>query len=202
METCATKRLGEIPRLGESKRQKRLKLILREDPTNDELERLNKFRPGGYFPVEIGLSLDDRYLVKHKLGHGGFGTVWLCLDRKHSDPFYVAVKICIAQPRLQRRSLIQSKLTLPKDSGINDRDGQSWQAFANIPRRRFVAESCNGKHECIVYPLLGPPIDMWHDLFEVNTDTIKKILHQTVIALARLHQAGICHAGTMINTFM
>ncbi|OKL60833.1 hypothetical protein UA08_03752 [Talaromyces atroroseus] len=45
-------------------------------------ERLSKYRPGGYHPVRLGGAFkNNRYEVNHKLGWGGFSTVWLAHDR-------------------------------------------------------------------------------------------------------------------------
>lgn len=48
-----------------------------------EGEALHRYRPGGYHPVHLGDEFDDgRYSITHKLGWGGYGTIWLALDRK------------------------------------------------------------------------------------------------------------------------
>jgi hypothetical protein len=49
----------------------------------DDVEDLEKYRPGGYHPVSIGdIFSRGRYEVLHKLGYGGSSTVWLVLDRQ------------------------------------------------------------------------------------------------------------------------
>ena len=40
---------------------------------------------------------EGRYRVVHKLGFGGYSTIWLALDTIHRQ--YVAVKICSADSR-------------------------------------------------------------------------------------------------------
>lgn len=43
-----------------------------------EAEPLARYREGGYHPTHIGdLFKDGRYKIMHKLGWGGYGTVWL-----------------------------------------------------------------------------------------------------------------------------
>jgi hypothetical protein len=45
-------------------------------------ERMRLYRPGGFHPVRLGDTFSDgRYQVHHKLGSGGFATVWLARDQ-------------------------------------------------------------------------------------------------------------------------
>ena len=46
-------------------------------------ENVLNYRPGGYHPVVLGDTLKDgRYKIHHKLGYGGFSTVWVARDSK------------------------------------------------------------------------------------------------------------------------
>jgi serine/threonine protein kinase len=38
------------------------------------------FQPPFYYPTCIGNILAQRYRIEHKLGHGGFSTVWMAHD--------------------------------------------------------------------------------------------------------------------------
>ncbi|KAL3456521.1 kinase domain-containing protein [Aspergillus heterothallicus] len=67
--------------------------ILDYQPIED-VERLERYRPGGYCPMLVGDILQNRYKVVHKLGHGTFSTVWLAHDRLQES--YVAVKVSTA----------------------------------------------------------------------------------------------------------
>ncbi|CZR51029.1 related to dis1-suppressing protein kinase dsk1 [Phialocephala subalpina] len=93
-----------------------------------------------------------RYCVIHKLGHGGFSTVWLCRDSL--DCKYVAVKILTADvatddlPDLRLMSLNKS------DPGAE---------YINIPNDHFSPEGPNGI--CVIdfgesYQILSPPTDL------------------------------------------
>lgn len=46
-----------------------------------DCEDIEYYEPGGYHPVLLGDVYDDNsYKISHKLGSGGFSTVWLARD--------------------------------------------------------------------------------------------------------------------------
>lgn len=48
-----------------------------------DAEPLHRYRKGGYHPVTLGEYLKDgRYKVLHKLGWGGYSTVWAARDQR------------------------------------------------------------------------------------------------------------------------
>jgi F0F1-type ATP synthase assembly protein I len=47
-------------------------------------ERMSRYRRGGYHPVNLGDTFKDgHYKLYHKLGWGGYSTVWLASDREY-----------------------------------------------------------------------------------------------------------------------
>jgi hypothetical protein len=60
----------------------------------EDVERLERYQPGGYHPIQIGNRFHDRYRIVHKLGYGTFSTIWLAKDEEFSK--YVAIKVCTA----------------------------------------------------------------------------------------------------------
>lgn len=60
----------------------------------EDLEKLERYRVGGYRPIVIGDQLHDRYRVVHKLGHGSYSTIWLARDQLFDK--HVAIKVCTA----------------------------------------------------------------------------------------------------------
>lgn len=48
-----------------------------------DAEPLRRYRIGGYHPVHLSEKLkSDRFEILHKLGWGGYSTVWLAKDRE------------------------------------------------------------------------------------------------------------------------
>lgn len=65
----------------------------------EHVEDLERYRPGGYYPLKIGDDLDDgRYLLVDKLGYGGYSTIWLARDLQMAR--YVAIKVITADASL------------------------------------------------------------------------------------------------------
>jgi hypothetical protein len=59
---------------------------LYKNPSNVLFEEENflDYRPGGFHPVALGDTLKDgRYKIHHKLGYGGFSTVWVARDHRY-----------------------------------------------------------------------------------------------------------------------
>lgn len=58
-----------------------------KNPSNVILEEENflDYRPGGFHPVALGDALKaGRYQIHHKLGYGGFSTVWVARDCRYA----------------------------------------------------------------------------------------------------------------------
>lgn len=52
-----------------------------------DAEPLHRYRKGGYRPVALGHVLKEgRYKVLHKLGWGGYSTVWAAKDQRFYWP--------------------------------------------------------------------------------------------------------------------
>ncbi|KAI0134565.1 kinase-like domain-containing protein [Xylariales sp. AK1849] len=149
------------------------------------LENVEDYVEGGYHPVHIEDVLDGRFEVVAKLGHGGFATVWLCFHIQSKK--WRAVKILQAD---------FSKNTAPDLKIINffaqaGVQPHQWEtAHIQLPIDQFWLEGSNGRHLCLVLPLLGP---MLKSKEESDVDTIKRLLKQAGEGLKLLHECGICH---------
>ncbi|KAJ7880368.1 hypothetical protein B0H14DRAFT_2707634 [Mycena olivaceomarginata] len=68
----------------------------------DEIECVEEYRPlpGGFHPISLpsplATNLGGRYKVIHKLGFGGFSTVWLACDREREPGTLVTLKAIVA----------------------------------------------------------------------------------------------------------
>ncbi|KAI8716112.1 EKC/KEOPS complex subunit BUD32 [Fusarium sp. LHS14.1] len=153
----------------------------------DDVESLEGYHEGGFHPVKIGdcFGALGQYRVLHKLGYGGYATVWLCRDTHHSR--YVALKILMATvhpdtiPELE--ILSQLDCTLPGAE------------FIAIPLEHFTFQGPNGTHQALVLPVLGPRVspEIWRHMKTNPNVTLRQLARQATKALNFLHKNQICH---------
>ncbi|KAI1264995.1 kinase-like protein [Xylariaceae sp. FL1019] len=160
-----------------------------------DLEDVQRYNQGGYHPVDLGDTLDGRYEVVHKLGSGGFGIVWLCHDTVTKG--WRALKIMTAEdstttsePKIYAHLLSQAPLQEILENHIT------------MPLAQFWIEGPNGKHLCLVLPVVGGPVDSWNssrpyrtdkDLVSQQLNLTKPICRQITRSLNFLHKHGVCH---------
>lgn len=157
------------------------------DGINESLEPLEEYQEGGFHPIHLDdmLGTSGRYRVIHKLGHGGFGTVWLCRDLQ--DPGYVAVKVMAGD--VAPETLSDLKLTQFDQSA-------SGAEHIAIPLDTFSIIGPNGSHQCVVLPVLGPCVSprLWLRLKDPEP-VLRGMAYQSALAMSFLHKQGFCHGG-------
>ena len=156
----------------------------------EQVEDLDRYRPGGYHPLQIGDDLHDgQYRLVDKLGYGGYSTIWLARNLPRAR--YVAMKVitadasaCTPEPSLIN-SLVNSLSTSGKEI---------------IPPLldEFWVAGPNGKHRCIV----TAPAQM--SLFDAKEVSIfglfqpkvaRSIISQLIRGVAFLHSEHVVHGG-------
>lgn len=112
-----------------------------------DAEDLEKYRPGGFRSVHLGdIYGHNRFKVVHKLGAGGFSTVWLARDELKET--WVALKIGIAEAS----AAIESKSLLIRRAAL----GCASRADFVVHHESFVIDGPNGRHICLVLPVFAP----------------------------------------------
>lgn len=105
----------------------------------EDVEKLERYRPGGYHPIAIGECVSGRYYVVHKLGYGSYSTNWLARDKITSK--YVAAKIAVATGKSQECDILRRLNASSSDD-----------AATLIPPilDEFILSGPNGEHHCLV----------------------------------------------------
>ncbi|KAL9638915.1 MAG: hypothetical protein Q9164_001256 [Protoblastenia rupestris] len=162
-----------------------------------EAEPIERYRQGGYHPTHLGdLLKNGRYQIKHKLGWGGYGTVWLANDRDLSR--YVAIKILVAEAI---HNTLEAEILKELSLGPADHPGKKHivQLLDN-----FEHEGPNGSHPCLVLELLGSSVGTRAEAyksFRLPGALAWEISKQTLQALAYIHDNEIIYGGKVQMVF-
>ncbi|KAJ5513374.1 hypothetical protein N7463_002926, partial [Penicillium fimorum] len=152
-------------------------------------ESLHRYKKGGYHSPILGDFLKDgRYKIMHKLGWGGYSTVWAAQDRR--DETYVAIKISTSKTETNKPTLEFE--TVRQLASIDHRPRHVIQLLDN-----FDLQGPNGMHKCFVLEILGPNVD---DMVNFHTPDsrlpgklAKIIAKQALVGLDSLHRHKIGH---------
>ncbi|KAI1640614.1 kinase-like domain-containing protein [Biscogniauxia mediterranea] len=156
------------------------------------VEDVELYNRGGLHPVHLGDTLDGRFEVAHKLGHGGFGTVWLCQDVKQRC--WRAVKIMTAD-HSARGNDVRIIEHLTQSAASSSRQCES--NHVSVPLERFWLEGPNGRHLCLVSEVFGWNVATWsqhlHPLAAETPEMVNDACRQIAKGLRFLHSRGVCH---------
>ncbi len=150
-------------------------------------EDYEKYCEGGYHPIDIGDKIAQRFTIVHKLGYGGFATVWLA--REEGESRYVALKVVAAD-------YSETYEELPAIATLLEQFPDLFLAELE----RFHVDSPNGRHLCQIFPVLGPTLhpltDVFHRLYpEIALDWCRQLVH----AVEVMHSHGLCHGGECLQ---
>lgn len=158
-----------------------------------DLEDFEHYTAGGYHPIVLGDAFQKgRYKIAHKLGFGGYSTIWLARDNVLNR--YVSLKVLVASESLQNTEAnilrqLQSVDTL-----------HPGQRFIPHLLDTFSVEGPNGCHACLVQEAARCNVAASKEdsiNFMFPTETARSIAAQLIIGVAYLHSQGICHGGRL-----
>ncbi|XPT00654.1 Non-specific serine/threonine protein kinase [Ascochyta lentis] len=161
-----------------------------------DAEPLHRYHKGGYHPVHLGdLLKHGRYKILHKLGWGGYSTVWAARDLREQT--YVAVKISVAEPTRQNHEFTVLRAIAAAHS---DEPGRG---YLMTMQDYFQLDGPNGTHDCLVIEFLGPSVadvlDAHSSIERLPGIVAKTIAKQILLGLNYLHEQEIGHADLHIR---
>ncbi|KAF5002751.1 hypothetical protein FGRMN_148 [Fusarium graminum] len=159
------------------------------------------YHPGGYHPVHLGDTIDERYRVIRKLGWGQCSTVWLAVDNQQDR--FVSLKITLAR----QGDTPSKELTLYKS--CLKPGYQQLVSLLNV----ISITGPNGQHDGLVFETMGADLNMflqrrpefqigdpWERRF--TKDFAKRALLDITQALDALHERGIVHGDIHLGNIL
>ncbi|KAK6951627.1 hypothetical protein Daesc_006149 [Daldinia eschscholtzii] len=154
------------------------------------VEDVQLYNEGGHYPVHLGVKLDNRFTVVHKLGSGGYGIVWLCRDTYLEK--WRAVKILTAN---QTAKGTENEIICDLQKRFTEDELERNHIL--LPLERFWLTGPNGTHLCLVMPVLGPAVSSWRlkqkDYEKQTHHDTRNLCRQIMASMHFLHRHGICH---------
>ncbi|KAG5748888.1 hypothetical protein H9Q72_007232 [Fusarium xylarioides] len=142
-------------------------------------ENPQRYLEGLYYPICIGETLANQYRIEHKLGHGGFSTVWMAYDVLANKD--VALKIMTPEESNEHEYKMQTEIA----RSIQDK------SHLILYENTFMLPGPHGDHRVLVLPLQGPNLRDYlrQKPVAVRMSAAKQLLQ----AISHLHDCGIVH---------
>ncbi|KAM5433470.1 hypothetical protein MferCBS31731_007107 [Microsporum ferrugineum] len=156
-----------------------------------DMEDLEGYTPGGYHPTIIGDSFcDSRYTIVHKLGFGGYSTIWLARDQHRQR--YVSLKILVGAASQDSNEGKILQLLAKGASNCVERQ------FIPPLLDQFSFDGPNGRHLCLVGEPAGCSIASSKENstnFMFPRDAARSVAAQLIMGVSYLHANDVCHGG-------
>ncbi|PYH99363.1 protein kinase [Aspergillus ellipticus CBS 707.79] len=164
-----------------------------------DVEFLEEYVPGGYHPTLIGDTFGSgRYTVVHKLGFGGYSTIWLARDQQRQC--YVSLKILTARTSSDSREGDVLEYLMMKSDVAH-----VGKQFIPPLLGQFSFHGPNGHHQCLVGEPAGVSIakskgDSTNLM--LPPDAARSTAAQLLLGLSYLHANGVCHGDPHLRNFL
>ncbi|KFZ17734.1 hypothetical protein V502_04425 [Pseudogymnoascus sp. VKM F-4520 (FW-2644)] len=157
----------------------------------DGVERLEKYKPGGYHPVMIADILHKRYRIVDKLGYGGYSTIWFARDTYLGQ--YVAVKIGTADLPSRETQILRALSSPSEHLGR-----QSIPLILD----EFELHGANGIHQC--YTMAPARCNLQEVSFSrlFPLEVARALAGSLTEAIAYTHSQGYAHGDVHLRNVL
>jgi len=168
----------------------------------EDVENLEDYRLGGYYPVQIGDRLHTRYRIVHKLGHGTYSTAWLALDEQTST--YVAIKVGAADADKHEADIL-TQISTGTAAAPSNSEITAVASTVPLALDRFTIDGPNGTHPCLV---AAPARCSLRDAKEASDwrlfqlDVARSLAAQLAMAISLVHSQGYAHGDLHLGNCM
>ncbi|KAM3434141.1 hypothetical protein MY4824_005600 [Beauveria thailandica] len=163
---------------------------------SDIEEGYSAYRPGGFHPVYIDDIFNGHYVVCNKLGYGAYSTVWLVRDtnREHGHEHqYVALKVLRGECYYTAKDIYEREILRHLREGKPTMAGYPFLCHLLDD---FEINGPNGKHVCLIFPLMGETLRSFGAWFErclVPYSAMRRFTIEIALALDYAHDRGVIH---------
>lgn len=161
-----------------------------EGDIEDEAEDSLQYLIGYYHPTYIGQILNQRYQVVHKLGQGGFSTVWLAQDNETGKA--VALKILCSSGKAANE--YETHMDIKKKVRDCSRLVLALDGFM----LKRIHDNVELRYPVLVLPLRGPSLMALRGTKRPLSHRIsaaKNLLR----AVLSIHNVGLVHRGKFVS---
>ncbi|KAL9074406.1 MAG: hypothetical protein Q9157_004409 [Trypethelium eluteriae] len=156
-----------------------------------EAEPLARYRQGGYHPVRLGdLFKNGRYRVIHKLGFGGYSTVWAARDEIANRN--VALKIETSETFSTSRELEILQI-------CSRSQNEPGSEYISKLLDAFRHDGPNGSHHCLILDILGSNVPaVLDEKFEgasLPREVATAVIKEVLCGLSYLHKQELAHGA-------
>ncbi|PWY63810.1 kinase-like protein [Aspergillus eucalypticola CBS 122712] len=167
-------------------------------------EPLHRYTTGGYHPITLGSLLHQgRYKILHKLGWGGYSTVWAARDEQYTN---ISVSIILTLKITYYRTTANRELFQRRERASRDeyflRNLNDTQHIVRM-FDYFDIRGPNGIHPCLVLEMLGPSVaDLVEGRFadgRLPGSLARDVARQAMVGLDALQRREIAHGDFHIR---
>ena len=152
----------------------------------EDVEKLERYRRGGYHPIYVGDMLNNRNKMIDKLGHGTFSTIWLSRDERKTA--YVAVKVSTEDASTHEANILR----MLKDCCLAHTNGRP---LIPVILEGFEIEGPNGHHQCNITASTKSSVSAALFYCYSHIETAHVLTAKLALAVAYSHAQGYIHGG-------